>query len=192
NEIDQRESLLSQYTQFLNEITQTQTNTVSLSEQPTRSISDEDYTKIKHSSETIFESFDSTSSIGHRLLQDYSQYTQLCHSIQSILESNEQNRQTFEFTMKQTDNDYETSVAIRQEQGEMIENLQKQLLNLEHVVNQTNELDNVQVLDQTYEELNTHLETIRLKVNSMKSDVDNQHISTLNNIQQHLETVSNR
>ncbi|CAF3855305.1 unnamed protein product, partial [Adineta steineri] len=192
NEIDQRESLLSQYTQFLNEITQTQTNAVSLSEQPTRSISDEDYTKIKHSSETIFESFDSTSSIGHRLLQDYSQYTQLCHSIQSILESNELNRQTFEFTMKQTDNDYQTFVAIRQEQGEMIENLQKQLLNLEHVVNQTNELDNVQVLDQTYEELNTHLETIRLKVNSMKSDVDNQHISTLNNIQQHLETVSNR
>jgi hypothetical protein len=40
---------------------------------------------------------------------------------------------------------------MRQEQGEMIDNLQKQLINLQHIVNQTNELDDVQTLDQTYE-----------------------------------------
>jgi hypothetical protein len=42
-EIDQRESLLSQYTQFLAEMTQTQTNAISLSQQPDASISDEEY-----------------------------------------------------------------------------------------------------------------------------------------------------
>ncbi len=40
---------------------------------------------------------------------------------------------------------------MRHEQDEMIDNLQKQLLHLEHIVNQTNELDDVQILDQTYE-----------------------------------------
>jgi len=40
---------------------------------------------------------------------------------------------------------------MRHEQDEVIDNLQKQLLHLEHVVNQTNELDDVQILDQTYE-----------------------------------------
>jgi hypothetical protein len=40
---------------------------------------------------------------------------------------------------------------MRHEQDEMIDNLQKQLSHLEHIVNQTNELDDVQILDQTYE-----------------------------------------
>ena len=100
-------------------MTRTQTNALSLSQQPDPSISDEDYTvdlfkfhflniiisfqKIKQSSESIFESFDSTSSTGHRLLHDYPQYTQLCRSIRSILELNQQNRQTFEFSMIKID-----------------------------------------------------------------------------------------
>ena len=40
---------------------------------------------------------------------------------------------------------------MRQQQDEMIDNLQKQLIHLENIVNQTNELDDIQVLDQTYE-----------------------------------------
>jgi hypothetical protein len=42
-------------------------------------------------------------------------------------------------------------VEIRQEEDEMIENLQQQLSNLEQIINQTDALDDVQTLDQTYE-----------------------------------------
>lgn len=40
---------------------------------------------------------------------------------------------------------------MRQEQEEMIENLQRQVINLEQAVDQTTELDDLQTLDQTYE-----------------------------------------
>jgi hypothetical protein len=46
---------------------------------------------------------------------------------------------------------YLTAVEIRQEQDEMIENLRKQLINLEQILNQTNELDDLQTLDETYD-----------------------------------------
>jgi hypothetical protein len=42
-------------------------------------------------------------------------------------------------------------VEIRQEEDEMIENLQQQLSNLGQIINQTDALDDVQTLDQTYE-----------------------------------------
>jgi hypothetical protein len=42
-EIDQRESLLSQYTQFFAEMSRTQTDATALAQQPDPSISDEDY-----------------------------------------------------------------------------------------------------------------------------------------------------
>ncbi len=42
-------------------------------------------------------------------------------------------------------------MEIRQEEDEMIENLQQQLSNLEQIINQTDALDDVQTLDQTYE-----------------------------------------
>ncbi len=42
-------------------------------------------------------------------------------------------------------------MEIRQEEDEMIENLQQQLSNLGQIINQTDELDDVQTLDQTYE-----------------------------------------
>ncbi|CAF4065047.1 unnamed protein product, partial [Rotaria sordida] len=191
-EIDQRESLLTQYTEFLTEMTRTQTNVISLAQKPDSSISDEDYMKIKHSSETIFRSFDTISAIGHRLLDNYSQYTQLCHSIKSALDLNEQNRQTFEFAMKNTETIYLTAVEIRQEQDEIIKNLQQQLIHLEQIINQTNELDDIQTFDQTYEEINTYIETIHIKLKSIMSNVDNQHLSILTNIQQRLQIISNR
>jgi hypothetical protein len=43
NEIDQRESLLIQYTQFLDEMTRAQTNAISFVQQADSSLSDEDY-----------------------------------------------------------------------------------------------------------------------------------------------------
>ncbi len=42
-------------------------------------------------------------------------------------------------------------MEIRQEEDEMIENLQQQLSNLGQIINQTDALDDVQTLDQTYE-----------------------------------------
>lgn len=87
----------------------------------------------------------------------------------------------------------------------MVENLEKQLIHLEQIINQTNEIDDVQTLDQTYEvnqlnfqinlfnnslqELSTHLETIRSKLGLVLSSTDNRHLSKLNDIQQQLETI---
>ncbi|CAF1349498.1 unnamed protein product, partial [Rotaria sordida] len=70
---------------------------------------------IKHSSESIFKSFDTISTIGHGLLDNYSQYTQLCRSIQSPLDINQQNRQTFEYAMKNTEeiNTYIETIYIK-------------------------------------------------------------------------------
>ncbi|UJR37453.1 hypothetical protein I4U23_030156 [Adineta vaga] len=188
-EINQRESLHSFYTQFIDEMTRTRTNALALSQLPDVSISDEDYSQIKQSTESILKSFDTTLSLGDHLLQDYSQYTQICHSIRTTLELNEENRQTFETTMIKIDTIYSTAVEMRQEQEETIENLQRQIINLENVVSQTAEIDDLQTLDQTYEELNTHLETIRHQLNSMGSQFDTRHLTTLENIQGHLQTV---
>jgi Asp-tRNA(Asn)/Glu-tRNA(Gln) amidotransferase C subunit len=44
-------------------------------------------------------------------------------------------------------------VEIRHEQDEMIENLQKQLSNIEQIIDQTNDIDDVETLDRTYEVL---------------------------------------
>lgn len=41
--------------------------------------------------------------MGQRLLTDYPQYTQLCRSIKFTLDLNDQNRQAFELSMKNTD-----------------------------------------------------------------------------------------
>jgi hypothetical protein len=46
---------------------------------------------------------------------------------------------------------YQTAVENREEQDEMIKNLQKKLIDLEQIVHQTNEIDDVETLDQTYE-----------------------------------------
>jgi hypothetical protein len=54
----------------------------------------------------------------------------------------------------------------------MIDNLQKQLIHIEHVVNQTNEVDDVQVLDQTYE-VNQLKELTRLPSTSCFSIIAN-------------------
>jgi hypothetical protein len=60
-----------------------------------------------HLSASILTSFNTTSSIGGcRLLHEYSQYTQLHRSIQSTLELNEQNRQKFEFSMRNTEDNF--------------------------------------------------------------------------------------
>lgn len=40
---------------------------------------------------------------------------------------------------------------MREEQDETLKNLQKQLNELEHIINQTNELGDVQKLDQKYD-----------------------------------------
>ena len=42
-------------------------------------------------------------------------------------------------------------METRQEQDEMIENLRKQLVNIEQMIDQTNDIDDVKTLDQTYE-----------------------------------------
>ncbi len=44
-------------------------------------------------------------------------------------------------------------MEIRHEQDEMIENLQKQLSNIEQIIDQTNDIDDVETLDRTYEVL---------------------------------------
>ena len=44
----------------------------------------------------------------------------------------------------------------------------------------------------SFQELNTHLETIRSKLESMTSTADNRHSATLTTVQQHLETISDR
>ncbi|CAF4487048.1 unnamed protein product [Rotaria socialis] len=190
NEINQRESLLAQYTEFLTEMTQTQTNAISLAQQPDASISDEDYMTIKHESEEILQSFGAAIIVGHRLLDDYSQYKQFCRSIKSALELNEQNRETFEYAIKNNETIYLTGVEIRQEQDEIVRNLQQQVMHLEQVINQTTESDDLQTLDQAYEEINTYIQNIRAKLQSIISNTDSRHLSGLTEIQKHLETVA--
>jgi hypothetical protein len=154
--------------------------------------------------------FGTASSIGNRLLRDYSQYTQLCRSIKSTFDSNEQNRQTFALSMRNIEviyfsfilffipifvyvqNMYLTAVELRHEQDEIIANLQEELTHFEQVINQTNEIDDVETLDETYEELNTHFEIIRTKLESILSSPDHRHSSTLITIQQRLQTISNQ
>lgn len=48
-------------------------------------------------------SFGQTATMGQRLLADYPQYTQLCRSIKFTLDLNDQNRQAFEMSMKNTE-----------------------------------------------------------------------------------------
>ncbi|CAM4803210.1 unnamed protein product [Rotaria magnacalcarata] len=192
NEINQRESLFAQYTEFLTEMTQTQTNAISLAQQPDASISDEDYMRIKHESEEILQWFDAAIIIGHRLLDDYSQYKQFCRSIKSALELNAQNRETFEYAIKNNETIYLTGVEIRQEQDEIVRNLQQQVMHLEQVINQTNESDDLQTLDQAYEEINTYIQNIHAKLQSIISNADSRHLSALTEIQKHLEKVALR
>lgn len=42
-------------------------------------------------------------------------------------------------------------MEVRQEQDEIVKNLQQQVIRLEQIINQTSEIDNVQSLDQAYE-----------------------------------------
>ncbi|CAF5217234.1 unnamed protein product, partial [Rotaria magnacalcarata] len=87
---------------------------------------------------------------------------------------------------------YLTGVEIRQEQDEIVRNLQQQVMHLEQVINQTNESDDLQTLDQAYEEINTYIQNIHAKLQSIISNADSRHLSALTEIQKHLEKVALR
>lgn len=100
-----------------------------------------------------------------------------------------------------------TAVEIRQEQDQTLDNLRKQLNNLGELLDQTDRLDDVQTLDQTYEvnqsslilifansfqEFNTQLGKVRAKLNSLVSSSDQRIADNVADLQRQVITLSNR